>query len=75
MESIHSRNGKNVLFLVFYEKLLPEELPLVLYEVIKKIKRKMCIEVPNDKYGNELPWVLYEVVQKQICIEFPNDKQ
>ncbi|VDI69696.1 Hypothetical predicted protein [Mytilus galloprovincialis] len=53
MESIHSRNGKNILFLVFYEQLLPEELPLVLYEVIQK---QTYIEFPNDEYGNRIFW-------------------
>ncbi|CAC5393754.1 TLR13 [Mytilus coruscus] len=53
MESIHSRNGKNVLFLVFYEQLLPEELPLVLYEVIQK---ETYIEFPNDEHGNRIFW-------------------
>ncbi|CAG2220008.1 TLR13 [Mytilus edulis] len=53
MESIHSRNGKNVLFLVFYEQLLPEELPLVLYEVIQK---QTYIEFPNDVHGNRIFW-------------------
>ncbi|XP_071131840.1 insulin-like growth factor-binding protein complex acid labile subunit [Mytilus edulis] len=53
MESIHSRNGKNVLFLVFYEQLLPEELPLVLYEVIQK---QTYIEFPNDEHGNRVFW-------------------
>ncbi|CAC5395040.1 TLR13 [Mytilus coruscus] len=53
MESIHSRNGKNVLFLVFYEKLLPEELPLVLYEIIQK---QSYIEYPNDEHGNVIFW-------------------
>ncbi|XP_071128538.1 toll-like receptor 4 [Mytilus edulis] len=53
MESIHSRNGKNVLFLVFYEQFLPEELPLVLYEVIQK---QTYIEFPNDEHGNRIFW-------------------
>ncbi|CAG2248293.1 unnamed protein product [Mytilus edulis] len=53
MESVHSRNGKNVLFLVFYEKLLPEELPLVLYELIQK---QSYSEYPNDEHGNVIFW-------------------
>ena len=53
MESIHSRNGKNTLFLVFYEKLLPEELPLVLYELIQN---QSYIEYPNDEQGNVIFW-------------------
>ncbi|XP_063431981.1 toll-like receptor 4 [Mytilus trossulus] len=53
MESIHSRNGKNVLFLVFYERLLPEELPLVLYDLIQK---QSYIEYPNDEHGNVIFW-------------------
>ncbi|XP_076103078.1 toll-like receptor 4 [Mytilus galloprovincialis] len=53
MESVHSRNGKNVLFLVFYEKLLPEELPLILYELIQK---QSYIEYPNHEHGNVIFW-------------------
>nr|AGI05199.1 toll-like receptor W precursor [Mytilus galloprovincialis] len=53
MEGIHTRNGKNVLFFVFYEKLLPEELPLVLYELIQK---QSYIEYPNDEHGNVIFW-------------------
>lgn len=53
MESIHSRNCKNVLFLIFYEKLLPEEIPLVLHEIIQK---QTYIEYPNDEYGNKIFW-------------------
>ncbi|CAG2186754.1 TLR13 [Mytilus edulis] len=53
MESVHSRNGKNTLFLVFYEKLLPEELPLILYELIQN---QSYIEYPNDEQGNVIFW-------------------
>ncbi|CAC5385777.1 unnamed protein product [Mytilus coruscus] len=53
MESIHSRNGKNTLFLVFYEKILPEELPLVLYELIQN---QSYIEYPNDEQGDVIFW-------------------
>ncbi|XP_052069608.1 toll-like receptor 4 [Mytilus californianus] len=53
MENVHSRKGKNVLFLVFYEKLLPEELPLLLYELIQK---QSYIEYPNDEHGNVIFW-------------------
>ncbi|CAG2193883.1 unnamed protein product [Mytilus edulis] len=53
MESIHSRNGKNVLFLIFYENLLPKEIPLVLHEIIQK---QTYIEYPNDEYGNKIFW-------------------
>ncbi|XP_076073576.1 toll-like receptor 6 [Mytilus galloprovincialis] len=53
MESVHAREGKNILFLVFYEKLLPEELPLLLYELIQK---QSYIEYPNDEHGNVIFW-------------------
>ncbi|XP_063403720.1 toll-like receptor 4 [Mytilus trossulus] len=53
MESIHSRDGKNVLFLIFYEKLLPEDIPLVLHEIMQT---QTYIEYPNDEYGNKIFW-------------------
>ncbi|CAG2244409.1 Toll-like receptor 4 [Mytilus edulis] len=53
MESIYSRNGKNILFLVFYEQLEPKELPLVMLELVQK---ESYIEYPNDEQGNVVFW-------------------
>ncbi|XP_052072910.1 toll-like receptor 4 [Mytilus californianus] len=53
MESIHRKKDKSLIFLVFYEQLQPEELPLVLYEIIQK---KTYIEYPNDVHGNVIFW-------------------
>ncbi|CAC5416689.1 unnamed protein product [Mytilus coruscus] len=53
MESIHRKKDKSLIFLVFYEQLQPEELPLVLYEIIQK---KTYIEYPNDVHGNLIFW-------------------
>ncbi|CAG2195401.1 Toll-like receptor 4 [Mytilus edulis] len=49
MESIYSRDGRNILFLVFYEQILPKELPLVMLELVQK---ESYIEYPNDEQGN-----------------------
>ncbi|XP_052105952.1 toll-like receptor 4 [Mytilus californianus] len=53
MESIYSRHGRNVLFLVFYEQLQPKELPLVMLELVQK---QSYIEYPNDVQGNIVFW-------------------
>ncbi|XP_052075452.1 toll-like receptor 4 [Mytilus californianus] len=53
MESIHRKKDKSLIFLVFYDQLQPEELPLVLYEIIQK---KSYIEYPNDVHGNFIFW-------------------
>ncbi|XP_063396888.1 toll-like receptor 4 [Mytilus trossulus] len=53
MESIHRKKDKCLIFLVFYEQLQPEELPLVLYEIIQK---KTYIEYPGDVHGNFIFW-------------------
>ncbi|XP_071160919.1 toll-like receptor 4 [Mytilus edulis] len=53
MESIYSRNGKTILFLVFYEQILPKELPLVMLELVQK---ESYIEYPNDEQGNVVFW-------------------
>ncbi|CAC5402894.1 TLR13 [Mytilus coruscus] len=53
MESIYSRHGRNILFLVFYEQILPKELPLVMLEIVQK---ESYIEYPNDEPGNVVFW-------------------
>lgn len=53
MESVYSRNGRNILFLVFYEHLEPKELPLVMLELVQK---ESYIEYPNDEQGNVVFW-------------------
>ncbi|XP_071150156.1 toll-like receptor 4 [Mytilus edulis] len=53
MESIYSRDGQNILFLVFYEQLRPKDLPLVILELVQK---QSYIEYPNDEQGNVVFW-------------------
>ncbi|CAC5399916.1 Toll-like receptor 4 [Mytilus coruscus] len=49
MESIYSREGHNILFLVFYEQILPRELPLIMLELVQQ---QSYIEYPDDLQGN-----------------------
>ncbi|CAC5411112.1 unnamed protein product [Mytilus coruscus] len=53
MESIYSRNGQSVLFLVFYEQILPKELPLF---VLEHVQQQSYIEYPHDEQGNVVFW-------------------
>ncbi|CAC5425107.1 unnamed protein product [Mytilus coruscus] len=53
MESIYSRDGQNILFLIFYEQLRPIDLPLVILELVQK---QSYIEYPNDEQGNVVFW-------------------
>ncbi|CAC5374761.1 unnamed protein product [Mytilus coruscus] len=53
MESIYSRSGHNILLLVFYEQILPKELPLVLLELVQE---QSYIEYPHDEQGNVVFW-------------------
>ncbi|CAC5380761.1 Toll-like receptor 4 [Mytilus coruscus] len=53
MESIYARNGNRMLFLVFYEQLRPQDLPLVMLELVEK---GSYIEYPNDEQGNIVFW-------------------
>ncbi|VDI42690.1 Hypothetical predicted protein [Mytilus galloprovincialis] len=53
MESIYSRDDKNILFFVFYEQLRPKDLPLVILELVQ---RQLYIEYPNDEQGNVVFW-------------------
>ena len=53
MESIYSREGNDVLFLVLYEGIEASSMPLVLMDIID---RKSYIEFPNDTQGNVVFW-------------------
>lgn len=53
MESIYSRGGQNILFLVFLEQIRPSELPLVMLELVQK---QSYIEYPNDEQGDVVFW-------------------
>ena len=53
MESIYSRNGDDVLFLVFYHHVSTSDLPL---PVIDLINDKSYIEYPDDPHGNVVFW-------------------
>ncbi|XP_071169253.1 toll-like receptor 4 [Mytilus edulis] len=53
MESIYSRNGQNILFLVFYEQIRPKELPLIMLELVQQ---HSYIEYPHDEEGNIVFW-------------------
>ncbi|XP_052080826.1 toll-like receptor 4 [Mytilus californianus] len=53
MESIYSRNGENILFLVFYDRILPQELSLVMLELVQN---QSYIEYPHDDQGNVVFW-------------------
>lgn len=53
MESIYSRGGRNILFLVFFEQFRHQDLSLVMLELIQK---DSYIEYPNDEQGNAIFW-------------------
>ncbi|CAC5374764.1 Toll-like receptor 4 [Mytilus coruscus] len=53
MESIYSRGGQNILLLIFYEQILPRELPLVMLELVQE---QSYIEYPHDEQGNVVFW-------------------
>ncbi|CAC5398533.1 unnamed protein product [Mytilus coruscus] len=53
MESIYSRSGQNILFLVFYEQIRPKELPLIMLELVQQ---HSYIEYPHDEQGNIVFW-------------------
>ncbi|XP_063425699.1 toll-like receptor 4 [Mytilus trossulus] len=53
MENIYSRDGRNVIFLVFLEQIQPKEMPLMMLELIEK---QSYIEYPNDEEGNIVFW-------------------
>ncbi|XP_063428368.1 toll-like receptor 4 [Mytilus trossulus] len=53
MENIYSRDGRNIIFLVFLEQIQPKEMPLMMLELIEK---QSYIEYPNDEEGNIVFW-------------------
>ncbi|CAG2187697.1 Toll-like receptor 4 [Mytilus edulis] len=53
MESIYSRDGKNIIFLIFLEQIQTKDIPLVMLELVQK---QSYIEYPNDEQGNIVFW-------------------
>ncbi|XP_052066373.1 toll-like receptor 4 [Mytilus californianus] len=53
MESIYSRRGENILFLILHEQIPSRELPLVMLEIVQ---RQSYIEYPNDEQGDVVFW-------------------
>ncbi|XP_071139089.1 toll-like receptor 4 [Mytilus edulis] len=53
MESIYSRDRRNIIFLIFVEQILPQNMPLMLLELVQK---DSYIEYPNDEQGNVVFW-------------------
>ncbi|CAG2238433.1 Toll-like receptor 4 [Mytilus edulis] len=53
MESIYSREGQNILFLVFYENIPSKNLPLVMLEVVQQ---QSYIEYPSDANERVVFW-------------------
>lgn len=53
MEGTYSRDGQNVLLLVFYDRIQPKELPLMMLELVQQ---QSYIEYPHDAAGNVLFW-------------------
>ncbi|KAK3102499.1 hypothetical protein FSP39_011836 [Pinctada imbricata] len=61
MESIYSRNGENILILVFYKHVNPDDIPL---SVMSIIEQKSYIEYPGDEQGDVVFWKkLKEVIE------------
>ncbi|KAK3103235.1 hypothetical protein FSP39_017711 [Pinctada imbricata] len=61
MESIYSRNGENILILVFYQHVSPNDIPL---SVMSIIEQKSYIEYPGDEQGDIVFWnKLKEVIE------------
>ncbi|XP_063425695.1 toll-like receptor 4 [Mytilus trossulus] len=61
MENIHSRDGRNIIFLVFLEQIQPKEMPLMMLELVEK---QSYIEYPNDEEGNIVFW---DKIKEAIC--------
>ncbi|CAG2208117.1 unnamed protein product [Mytilus edulis] len=53
MESIYSRDKRNIIFLIFLEQILPQNMPLMLLELVQK---DSYIEYPNDEQGDIVFW-------------------
>lgn len=64
MESIYNRQGRNVMFIIFYENVPACELPMTLLEIIET---KSYIEYPNDPEGNVVFWdKIKETIKNRI---------
>ncbi|CAC5419593.1 unnamed protein product [Mytilus coruscus] len=53
MESIYSRDGENIVYLIFLEQIPTKTLPLILLELVQS---QSYIEFPNDEYGDTIFW-------------------
>ncbi|XP_063404252.1 toll-like receptor 4 [Mytilus trossulus] len=53
MESIYSRDGENIVYLIFLEQIPTNTLPLIVLELVQS---KSYIEFPNDEYGDTVFW-------------------
>lgn len=53
MEEIYKRDNEDVLFLVCYEEIPAENIPLSIMDVIHQ---KSYLEFPDDEYGNTVFW-------------------
>ncbi|CAC5417539.1 TLR13 [Mytilus coruscus] len=53
MESIYSRDKRNIIFLIFLEQIIPQDMPLMLLELVQK---DSYIEFPYDEQGNVVFW-------------------
>ncbi|CAG2228504.1 unnamed protein product [Mytilus edulis] len=51
MESIYSRDGENIVYLIFLEQIPSKALPLVLLELVQS---QSYVEFPNDEYETSL---------------------
>lgn len=61
MESIYTREGENILFLVLLKPVATKDMPLIMLELIQS---KSFIEYPHDELGNNIFWLrLQEVLQ------------
>lgn len=64
MEEIYSRADEGVLFLVLYEPVPADEIPLCIMDLIKQ---KSYIEFPNDEYGDCVFWrKVQETLENEI---------
>ncbi|XP_061175906.1 toll-like receptor 4 [Saccostrea echinata] len=53
MEEIYSRDNEDVLFLIFYEAVPVDKIPL---SVMDLINQRSYVEFPNDEYGDPVFW-------------------
>ncbi|XP_061175905.1 toll-like receptor 4 [Saccostrea echinata] len=53
MEEIYSRENESIIFLIFYEEVPVDKIPL---SVMDLINQRSYIEFPNDEYGDQVFW-------------------